>query len=284
MSSDSSSATAAQQSALASSDGQGKTSNSIWQMLSSNTLYKFGFVIVSIVLFLFLVRIGITIMVYTMDSGRRTALIDGMVDGRSAMVFPQDNANSSIARSINEQEGIEFTWCSWIYVGNGAFTQEGNQHHHIFSKGTNQMNDKGIAAPSNAPGVYLSPNVNELVVIMDTFKTVGDEIRIPNIPMEKWFLLLIRCENRVVDIFINGTITRSIDLMDVPRQNYGNVYVGTNGGFDGKLSNLWYYNYALSTSEIQGLLLRGPNTKLIGNTVTSDAYKQNYLSMRWFFD
>ena len=55
-----------------------------------------------------------------------------------------------------------------------------------------------------------------------------------------------------------------------------------NGGFDGYISNLWYYNYALGTAEIQRISERGPNTKMIGSSGMNDQMF-NYLSLRWFF-
>jgi hypothetical protein len=56
-----------------------------------------------------------------------------------------------------------------------------------------------------------------------------------------------------------------------------------NGGFDGNISNLWYYNYALGTSEIQNIAKNGPNTKMIGSYNGMDLKNPNYLSLRWFF-
>jgi hypothetical protein len=55
-----------------------------------------------------------------------------------------------------------------------------------------------------------------------------------------------------------------------------------NGGFDGYISNLWYHNHALGTSEIQRIAQRGPNTKLVGSNGINDKL-YNYLSLRWFF-
>jgi len=94
--------------------------------------------------------------------------------------------------------------------------------------------------------------------------------------------VIIRCQNTTLDVYINGTIARSINLIGVPKQNYGDVYVAMNGGFDGYISNLWYYNYALGTSAIQKLVEQGPNTKMIGTSGLSDTL-YDYLSMRWFF-
>ena len=55
-----------------------------------------------------------------------------------------------------------------------------------------------------------------------------------------------------------------------------------NGGFDGYISNLWYYNYSLGTSAIQNIVEKGPNTKMVGNNGIN-LKNANYLSLRWFF-
>jgi hypothetical protein len=50
-----------------------------------------------------------------------------------------------------------------------------------------------------------------------------------------------------------------------------------NGGFDGYISNLWYYNYALGTAAIQNLAEKGPNLKMVGSNGLSDTFF-DYLS------
>ena len=86
-----------------------------------------------------------------------------------------------------------------------------------------------------------------------------------------------------LDVYINGTIARSVNLIGVPKQNYGDVYVAMNGGFDGYISNLWYYSYALGTSVIQNIVSNGPNTKMISSSNGMNDNMFNYLSLRWFF-
>jgi hypothetical protein len=93
----------------------------------------------------------------------------------------------------------------------------------------------------------------------------------------------MRCQNKTLDIYVNGTIIRSLELEGVPKQNYGDVYVAMNGGFNGYISNLWYYNYALGTSAIQGLSSAGPNTKMVG-TNGVNMKNSNYLSLDWYFN
>jgi hypothetical protein len=136
--------------------------------------------------------------------------------------------------------------------------------------------------PNNAPGLYIAPNTNELVVIMNTFEVINEEIKIPDIPINKWINVIIRCKNRNLDVYINGTITRSLQLVGVPKQNYGNVYVSLNGGFSGYTSNLQYFNYALGTLAIQNLVQKGPSTKMAGSS-SMNLKNPDYLSLRWYF-
>jgi len=255
--------------------------------LDSNSLVaKFSFLLLVIVVFVILLKVGIYIITRFFSSDDSPKLINGMVDAKQMITFPQDPSQSgavTINRSIDASKGIEFTWSVWIYINNLQYLQ--NQFKHIFHKGNSGLIETGLNFPNNAPGLYIAPNTNTLVVMMNTFNNVNQELKIPDIPLNKWVNVIIRCQNRVLDVYINGTITRSITLSGVPKQNYGDVYVGMNGGFDGYISNLWYYGYALGSSEIQSLVRKGPNTTMINSDDSAiDLKKPDYLSLRWYFN
>jgi hypothetical protein len=94
--------------------------------------------------------------------------------------------------------------------------------------------------------------------------------------------VIIRCQNNTLDIYINGTITKSHHLHGVPKQNYGDIYVAPNGGFSGYISDLKYYNYAVGTAAIDKISANGPNTTMKGSN-SLNIKNFNYLSLRWFF-
>jgi len=71
-------------------------------------------------------------------------------------------------------------------------------------------------------------------------------------------------------------------LAGVPKQNYGDVYVSMNGGFSGNTSDLRYFEKALSTSQIQSILDKGPNKKLLSGATQGDGNTNKYLSTRWY--
>lgn len=252
---------------------------------SNSLVAKFSFLLLVIFMFILLLNIGISLIGWFVKPSPSPKLINGMIDATQMVTFAQDpslNGSATIYRSNNATDGIEFTWSVWIFINNLQYLE--GQYRHVFYKGNNNLDSSGLNFPNNAPGLYIAPNTNALVVFMNTFNVIDEEILIPDIPLNKWVNVIIRCQNNKLDVYINGTITRSIQLLGVPKQNYGDVYVAANGGFDGNISNLWYYNYALGTSEIANIATNGPNTTLIStSSVNSLAKIPNYLSLRWYF-
>ena len=253
------------------------------EFLESNSLVaKFAFLLLVIFGFIILLRVGISVISHFFKPNESPHLIDGTVNASQMIIFPQDPSNNgavTIYRSVNAEDGVEFTWSLWLFINN---LNNSTAYKHIFSKGNSDLQENGLIYPNNAPGLYIAPNTNTLVVMMNTFNVINEEILIPDIPLNKWVNVIIRCKNTTLDVYVNGTIARSINLIGVPKQNYGDVYVAMNGGFDGYISNLWYHNYALGTAAIQKISENGPNTKMIGSNAINDSYF-NYLSLRWFF-
>jgi hypothetical protein len=228
-------------------------------------------------------KIGISLLSKVFAPNSSPKLITGMVDATQMVIFPQDpsmNGSVTIYRSVNATDGLEFSWSVWIFISN--MQTNAGIYKHVFSKGNSNLTENGMIQPNNGPGVYIAPNTNNLVIVMNTYNVINEEIIIPDIPINKWINVIIRCENTTLDVYINGTIVRSVNLVGVPKQNYGDVYVAMNGGFDGYISNLWYYNYALGTAAIQNIVNKGPNTKMVGGNGLADKM-YNYLSLRWFF-
>jgi hypothetical protein len=285
-----------------SNTGQGTTFNQFasnkyvsatQEFLDSNSVIaQVAFLLLVLFVFIILLRLGISLLGYFLAPTSSPKLIDGMVDAKQLIVIPQDpesEGSVTINRSVNANEGIEFTWSVWVYIDD--LTYNSGQYRCVFYKGNdyaknptpkNENQAQGLNFPNNAPGLYIAPNTNNLVIFMNTFNVINEEITISDIPLNKWVNVIIKCENNTLDIYINGTITKSHHLHGVPKQNYGDIFVSPNGGFSGYTSNLWYYNYALGTSDISRLVAKGPNTNMKGSS-SMVLKNPNYLSLRWFF-
>jgi hypothetical protein len=258
------------------------------EFLESNSIVaKFAFLLLVLIVFVLALRLGTFILSWFFSPTKNPILIDGMIDAKHLVKIPQDPKSAGaipIVRSVNENEGLEFTWSVWIYIDDLTYRQ--NEFKHIFHKGNDNINVTnvpiGMNQPNNGPGLYIAPSTNDLVVVMNTFNKINEEVVIKDIPINKWVNVIIRVnyQNRL-DVYINGRIARRHILSSVPKQNYGDVFVSMNGGFSGLTSSLRYFSTAIGTNEIQSIVDNGPVMKMIGSDLTQS--KPRYLSLRWFF-
>lgn len=251
-------------------------------MNSSSLVARIAFLLLVILVFVIVLQFSMSILAWFFGPNNSPKIINGMVDAKQTIIVPQDPSASGakpINRSVNGPDGIEFTWSVWTFIDDTP----SSKYRHVFSKGNaNVVPETGLNFPNNAPGLYIMPNTNAFKVIMNTYNDINEEVVINDIPLNKWINVIIRCKNTTLDVYINGTITKSMELSGVPKQNYGDVNIALNGGFSGYISNLWYYDYALGTAAIYNLVKNGPNTKMVGSSAIN-LKNPNYLSVRWFF-
>jgi len=273
------------------------------EFLQSNSIVaKFAFLILVLLLFVMLLSLGSAILARVFSPSHDPVLIDGMINSNQMMIIPQDPSKKGakpIYRSNNEREGLEFTWSVWIKIDDYGYKM--NDFKHVFHKGNNNISRSdtgagvgGINFPNNSPGVYITPiNIDEkngntagILIKMNSFNQIDEDVTITNVPLHKWVSLIIRVtKQNQMDVYINGTLVKrhimSGDPAGVPKQNYGDVYASLNGGFSGNTSDLRYFESALSTSKIQSIVNKGPNTNLVSGGSMGKG-ENKYLSTRWF--
>lgn len=260
--------------------------------MADTLVSKIIFVIVIIILFFLILRLVIIIMGYIFSPKNSPYIIKGLHDGGTRVIKTQNPSSSNsvpLYRSKNELGGIELSYSIWLNIKDKKNTDSFN---HIFSKGSiKRIDDEGVYYPNNFPGLYFNGtsskntniNHNELVAIVNTYNNESERIIIENIPLEKWIFVVLRIKGNILDVYINGIITKRHVLSGVPKQNYEPIIVsaGKNNGFDGQLSNLRYYDYALSAIQINSLALQGPNLKA---DKIKDISTPPYLATNWYFN
>jgi hypothetical protein len=253
------------------------------EFLESNSIVaKIAFLLLVLIAFIIILRLGIQIISYFMAPSSSPTVLSGMTDANHMHIIPQNPAlphSIPILRSVNQQDGIEFTWGVWTFIKN---LKPENRYKHVFHKGNNKVdNDLGMNFPNNAPGLYIAPHTNNFVIVMNTFDKIKEEIIVEDIPLNKWICVIIRVENHNLDVYINGVIVKRHVLASVPKQNYGDVYVSMNGGYNGYTSTLKYWNTALDVSQIQRFVNAGPDLAMKEKDMTQS--EPRYFSLRWFF-
>jgi hypothetical protein len=250
---------------------------------SNSAIAKIAFLLMILILFTFVLRLGTTLLQRIYSPSPDPFLIKGMKRGNQpSMILQNTKFDESITlmRSKNEDGGVEFTWNTWLFL-----ETVDDKYQNIFHKGDKNATPDNIEnIINNGPGVYVRKNNDqaEIRILMSTFDNPrGADISIPNIPIQKWLNLTIRVKHKHMDIYINSNIVhRHIFEGSPPKQNYGNVYVSSQGGFSGLISNLRYFSRAITGIEVGNIVKQGPNLQSAGD----DALATNppYLSMRWY--
>jgi hypothetical protein len=200
-----------------------------------------------------------------------------------------------ILRSVNERTGIEFAYSFFINVNSSTFSGE-DALKHVFHKGFT------APWPLMGPGVFISAATNTMRIFMNTHSNPYTYIDIKNIPVQKWFHVVLNCKKGGLDVYINGNLANRLPFANtVPYQNFQDIIffskahynrysnpriasitagenMNINGAFQGQFASLKYARYALSTFEIERLLSEGPSS------VVRKAVQQlpPYLSDSWW--
>lgn len=165
-------------------------------------------------------------------------------------------------------DGSQYSWC---------YTLDTNVSREscLDSNGVN-LNYKN--APSMSP-----PEWNP-----DKRYNDKQSIDINNVPIQKWNHFVLTLNNKLVDIYMNGKLVKSVELLNPSVPNSNDFHLFSNGGFGGHISNLRYFNYNISASDVYQIYIAGYDSIDIGgrlhkvesqiptiNDVENNSYLQN---------
>ena len=249
---------------------------------SNSLIAKVAFLILVVILFVVLLRLGGSLLTWFFSPSPSPKLIDGMKNAKLIKHIPANPSVDNsipILRSKNERDGIEFTWTVWLYIDDLEYNK--GVKKHIFHKGDDKVvsQDVDINSTSTCPALYLHENKNSLVIYMNTFGSMNESVEVDDIPLNKWINVALRIEGNTMDVYINGQIALRHEFNSVPMQNYGDTYVNANGGYSGMISDLCYHNRALTGVQIMNIVKNGPNLS------AQDDIKifPPYFSLKWYF-
>lgn len=245
------------------------------EFINSNSIIsKFVFLLLVLIIFIMLMNLGVYIISYFLRPDMSPYVIKGLINGNTQVRVPQDPKNSNsvtIYRSNNASKGIEFTWSVWLNIN-----ELPSEESHIFNKG----NDKTQKGPMMTIKKDSTNDSGTISIFMDSVvasdNTTTPIVTLTDIPLNRWFNIAIRMQNKIMDVYINGTVAKRYVFTNVPKQNYGDVVIGK---FNGQLSDLRYFNTALNVFQINNITLAGPNLTTANSQRDT---KFDYLSSIWF--
>lgn len=218
---------------------------------------------------------------------------------------PNNPANKTLNLSENQLTGIEFSYSFFLYISDDTDdNKEGWKT--VFYKGY-----ESGPFPLQGPGVYISSKSEAtgaptLRVVMNSYDKWFNKVDVKQIPYNKWMHIAIVLRSNTLEVYVNGNLANKLSFDGtLPYQNYQplnifsnnktspsitgatdfnsttgslkrNIPAGDNfiinGKFTGYLSNLYYFSYAMTYSEIQGMLNMGPSSEFSQESMDKPPY------------
>lgn len=150
----------------------------------------------------------------------------------------------------------QFNYSFYIYLN--EFTS--GYWKHVFHKGTSissiKTNDWEVLINrigEQCIGAWFAPYNTTLRIALSNEIGKIEYVDIENVPLKKLTHVSVNVSENNVEIFINGKIVKILTMLQLPKFNYGNLYIKYDTSFNGALSYLTYTQQFLSVKAIQEL-------------------------------
>jgi hypothetical protein len=164
------------------------------------------------------------------------ALLNGMVDAR----YPLELVSENLVKTQNE-----FTLSFWYYV-------EGWKYKYNEKKTLLNWDDGKLM-------VEFRPKDNSMVITMKDLDGNDRECVVEDIKLQKWNYVSLTLWNRSLDVIVDDKYSQSCAQDNSPDySNSSTMSILGDDGFNGKVSNVYFYNYARKFEESIDLYNKGP--------------------------
>jgi hypothetical protein len=258
------------------------------QSVSQQVIKAVGYVVVVYIIYMVLETMYKAYLGY----GKAKIQVYPYTGSRSVKIEQNPNNPSAITLPVSENQltGIEFSYSTFVYISDETDTND-DGWRTIFYKGY-----ESSVFPLLGPGVFVSSKSSSsgapvLRVVMNSYETWYNTLDVNQIPFNKWFHLVVVMRGSNMEVYVNGNLANKKSFSGtLPYQNYqplnifstnktiskdfnnndsnqttnkrgippGDTFT-VNGKATGYVSNMFYFSYALSYSEIQSMMAMGPS-------------------------
>ena len=117
-------------------------------------------------------------------------------------------------------------------------------------------------------GENIKNNNPDIMSKLDAAPSYVDECVVDNLPLQKWVNLVVSQYNQSMDIYLDGQLVTSCVLKGFPEVREDSVLLCPDGGFEGKISRLAFFNTAVTQERAYQIYRAGGSfsNDLISNT------------------
>ena len=201
----------------------------------------------------------------------------------------KDNNKKELLKDHNAREGkviaaseipavsiSNYTVSVWLFITewNYNYGLEKNvlARYHLDENATDGVRYKP------APSITLDAHSNNLNVNIAYHDPQGNSetakihtCKVRSIPLQKWVNVTMTVNNRALDVYVDGRLTRTCMIPGVPLSGlYSDLYISNssksgNPGFSGRISDLTVYNYAVNPQQAFDIYRRGSSMTGLGS-------------------
>jgi hypothetical protein len=152
-------------------------------------------------------------------------------------------------KNVEKNDSYNFTWKNYRYT----------EWKNVFYRGT-QTDDVELMV--QYPGVWLTPKMNNMVIVFRQSGYPVERFEISNIDLNKWVNITIVSKMKSISIFVDGLFQKSVTLnQSAPLLKDYHLYIANDAnlspeggeskrGFPGFLAEFIYFNHELSPDEV----------------------------------
>lgn len=188
------------------------------------------------------------------DTGNRTRGDDNIQEIKNKI--PQNYMNTGI-RGTKIPNQTACTCKGYLAVDDfaehAAFLHD-TKECYIYSE-KRVLEDSKIAttfSKKNVNNATTNPRINKDILKSDNC------IIVENVPMRRWFHIVIVTSQTSVEVYMDGKLYRTIILKSYPKSNNHPLFINLDNGFDGMMNELRYYPHELKYLDVYSMYARGP--------------------------
>ena len=192
---------------------------------------------------------------------------------------PAVKAHQIKADEIPPASGSDYSISVWIYVDQWNYNY--GKEKHVLGRYI-KNGDEYLGAPSITMDAYTN-DVKVRVAYLGDGTNAGKKQHtcvVKGIPLQKWVCIIMAVNNRTLDVYLDGKLTRTCVLPGVPQTAQdGTLYVGScptigmDGGFAGHITDLRMFSKAINPTQAYNLYKQGNSMSGLGSMVNRYKFK-----------
>lgn len=180
------------------------------------------------------------------------------------------------ADKIPPVSSSDYTISVWIYVDQWNYNY--GKEKHILGRYI-EKDGKKYGAPSITLDAYTN-DVKVKVAYPNESSQYSDEpaCTVKGIPLQKWVCIIMTVNNRTLDVYLDGKLTRTCMIKGVPLapEGDGSLFVGSignEGGFWGHITDLRIFTRAINPTQAYNLYKKGNSMSGLGSMANRYKFK-----------